>query len=326
MKHTNSIAELNKDVEQYLLFSIGLSFVHASDMHAVPSLWKRMTEYVDCYADKISFALHTGDYCGASQRFYSDMYEVAPCLRPVYNCVGNHDCFSGEGAWRLGEKQTTYDLLFHHTKDWDVTFFDCPYSMSYYKDMNDIRLIVLDDYYDVWPTRVWLRSLLQEAREQKMHVITAQHEPSGYVENTYGVRYHTFEDINPHFKEIELARTSYDFDHRCRVLYEDVIAEHISLGGYYVCNLAGHDHHDEFGLTEKGVLNLVVQNGTTWDQISDTKRIEGTRSEDCFNVVTVDTAKTTLTVVRIGANTDIQGRVKKAFAFDYQSKCLLWEA
>ena len=109
------------------------------------------------------------------------------------------------------------------------------------------------------------------------------------------------------------------------MLYEDIIAEHIALGGFFICNLAGHDHHDEFGPTERGVLNLVVQNGTTWDAISDTKRTPGTRSEDCFNVVAVDTDAGTLTVIRVGADTDMQGRRKKAFCFDYRGKQVLWE-
>jgi hypothetical protein len=239
--------------------------------------------------------------------------------------VGNHDCFPGGPVWHLGEKSVAHGLLFNHTEEWGATFFDCPHSMSYYKDFENVRLIVLDDYYDVWPTRAWLRGLLREARERGMHVLTAQHEPSGYVENVYGLRYHAYEDLYTRFREIELARTNYDFDHRGRVLYEDIIAEHIALGGLFVCNLAGHDHHDEFGPTERGVLNLVVQNGTTWDAISDTKRTPGTRSEDCFNVVAVDTAAGTLTVIRVGADTDMQGRRKKAFCFDYRGKRVLWE-
>lgn len=109
------------------------------------------------------------------------------------------------------------------------------------------------------------------------------------------------------------------------VRYIDHYADKIALGGQFVCNLAGHDHHDEFGPTERGVLNLVVQNGTTWDAISDTVRVEGERSEDCFNVVSVDTARSLLTVIRIGANTDKMGRVKRAFCFDYQNKKLISE-
>ena len=188
VKNPSGIIDFNRDVEKYLLSSTGLTFVHVADMHAMPNLWKRMAEYIDYYADKISFALHAGDYCGGSQGIYFDMYAMTSCLRPIYNCVGNHDCFPGGEVWRLGEKHTAHDLLFNHTDGWDVTFFDCPYSMSYYKDMADIRLVVLDDYYDIWPTRIWLRDLLREARDKGLSVITAQHEPSGYVENIYDVR------------------------------------------------------------------------------------------------------------------------------------------
>ena len=260
---TNIVA-LNRDVEEYVTGATGVTFVHTADMHGMPGLWERMVDYINHYADKISFGLHTGDYCGGYQGIYSDMYAGGPCLRPIYNCVGNHDCFPGGPVWYLGEKSVAHGLLFNHAEDWGATFFDCPHSMSYYKDIENIRLIVLDDYYDIWPTRAWLRGILREARERGLYVMTAQHEPSGYIENVYGVTYHTYEDLNTRFREIELARTNYDFDHRGRVLYEDTIAEHISLGGRFVCNLAGHDHHDEFGPTERGVLNLVVQNGTTW--------------------------------------------------------------
>ena len=318
-----NIIELNRDVEEYVLSAKGLCIVHSSDMHCKPVLWGRMTEYINHYAEKIAFGLHTGDYCGGSQRAYADMY--GNCLRPIYNCTGNHDCFEGGDVWLLGDKEKTKTLLFNHTEDWEATFSDCPHSMSYYRDFDRIRLIVLDDYYDIWPTRAWLRGLLKEAREKGLYVMTAQHEPSGYVENTYGVRYHTYKDINTQFRQTELARVNYDFDHRGRVLYEDILLEHIWLGGLFICNLAGHDHHDQFGLSERGVLNLVVQNGTSWDGISDTKRAEGTRSEDCFNVVAVDAEGGVLTVVRIGANTDNSGRVKRAFAFDLKNKRVIWE-
>lgn len=320
-----NIVELNKNVEQYVLDTAGVTFVHASDIHAMPVLWDRMVEYVNYYADNISFVLHTGDYCGGSQKVYADMYAGKQCVRPIYNCVGNHDCFAGDGGWSLNEKSIAHSLLFNHTEGWDVTYSDCPHSMSYYKDFDGVRLIVLDDYYHIWETRVWLRTVLKEALEKGLHVITAQHEPTGYVQDTFGASFQTLDDFNAKARAVELGRTDYAFDHRGRVLYEDVIAEFISLGGKFVCNLAGHDHVDEFGLTDKGVLNIAVQNGTSWDKLGDTVRVVGEKSEDCFNVMSVDTEKGQFTVIRIGANTDKYGRVRNMFTFDYINKTILAE-
>ncbi len=328
MTHTeekDSIITYNRDVEPYVTGATGITFVHFSDIHAMPLLWDRIVQYIDHYADHIAFALHTGDYCGGSQKVYTDMYLRQRCRRTIYNCVGNHDCFSGEGAWLLNQKEVAHRLLFNHTEDWGATFFDCPCSMSYYRDFDTLRLIILDDYYDIWLTRAWLRTVLREAAEAGLHVITAQHEPTHYVHNTYHASFHTLDDYNTKFRRIERERTAYDFDHRCRVLYEDILEEFIAYGGHYVCNLAGHDHVDQFGLTDKGVLNVVIQNSTSWALLGDTERRPGERSEDCFNVVSVDTKKSTLTLVRIGANTDRHGRVKHAMTFDYQNKVILSE-
>ena len=119
------IIELNHQIAADVMQLSGITFVHASDMHARRDLWDRMVQFINHYADKITFALHTGDYCGGSQKQYSDMYEGKKCLRTIYNCVGNHDCYSGEGDWLLCEKETVHNLLFNHNEDWAVTFFDC---------------------------------------------------------------------------------------------------------------------------------------------------------------------------------------------------------
>lgn len=319
-----NIIELNKDVEEHVLNSSGVTFVHFSDIHARPKLWDRIVEYINNYP-QISFALHTGDYCGGSQKVYTDMYQGKACRCPIYNCVGNHDCYSGEGAWLLNEKSVAYNLLFNHIENWDATFFNIPYSMCYYKDFENLRIIVLDDYYDIWPTRQWLRKILKDAYENNMHVITAQHEPTGYIEDPLKSHFQTFENLVEKHKKGELERVNFDFDHRGRVLYEDIIAEFVSYGGNYVVNLAGHDHNDQIGFTDKGILNIAIQNATLWDGITDTRRTEGQRSEDCFNVMSVDTDKNTFTLVRIGANTDRQGRCKKMLVFDYKNKKILKE-
>ena len=319
------IIPLNKDVEKYILKTSGITFVHFSDVHARHDLWDRIVEYANHYQDNIDFLLHTGDYCGGSQKVYSDMYSGKKSAKTIYNCIGNHDCYDGGEKWLLSEKSIPYSLLFNHQEEWDANFSDCPYSMSYYKDFDNLRLIVLDDYYHIWETRSWLRELLADALKKNMHVITAQHEPTGYIENTYNSSFQTVDDYNTIFRNYELKRVNYDFDHRCRVLYEDVIKEFISLGGKYVCNLAGHDHVDQFGLTQEGVLNVTVQNATSWDALGDTVRIKGEKSEDCFNVMSIDTKKEYFVLIRVGANTDKHNRVKNIMIFDYLNKKILME-
>lgn len=244
------------------------------------------------------------------------------CVHPIYNCSGNHDCVIANNWSMPAEKASGYNKLYRHTENWDVRFMDCEYSMSYYKDFPEfnIRLIVLDLYYDIWKTCRWLAGLLGEALQEGLHVITAMYEPTDYVEEAFGVNFHSLDDYRTAFEKYELDRDGLSFDHRDRVTFEDVIADFIKKGGNYVCNLAGHDHHDSFGLTNRGVLNVVVANGTNWDVLGDSRRIKGIKSYDCFNVVAVDTDLGLLKLIRIGDNVEHYLREKKFLCFDYINK------
>ena len=341
----DSIILLNKDVEQFVIQATNtrskiyfgeyfndkfkpISFVHSADMHNVLSVWNRMVEYVNYYKDYISFILHTGDYCGGSQKLYTDFYKDGlKCVHPIYNCVGNHDCYDGNGKWELAPKKTTYNLLFNDISCWDVNFHNVENSMSYYKDFaeSNLRLIVLDDYYDVDSARIWLKQLLDDANQKGIHVITAQHELTGYVTNTLGLKYNTLDDYIGYSKRYESQRTEYAFDQVNRLLFEDIIAEFISQGGKFICNLAGHEHVDWFGYTDKGVLNVCVANGTNWDLISDMKRVDGTKTMDCFNVVAVDVSLGLLKIIRVGASVDHYMRKKTAICYDYINKKVISE-
>ncbi|MBQ3591497.1 MAG: metallophosphoesterase, partial [Clostridia bacterium] len=180
--YTEDIIELNRDVEPFIIQGAAtrtaffrnkpekypdpykvLQFVHCSDMHAVPDLWDRMVQYINHYSAYIAFAVHTGDYCGGSQEAYTDFYSACTrCVHPIYNCVGNHDTVNANGP---SSKKTAHDLLFNHKADWEAVFCPVDNAMSYYKDFpeSNIRLIVLDLYYDTWPARPWLLAVLEDA-------------------------------------------------------------------------------------------------------------------------------------------------------------------
>jgi hypothetical protein len=288
-----------------------------------------MVQYINHYADCISFGIHTGDYCGGNNGLYTDLYAACtPCVHPIYNCPGNHDCVTPDNEWSHPcDKSTVHGLLFNHTENWDVQFADCPFPMSYRRDFpgSNLRLIVLDLYYDIYPTRVWLNGLLEDALEKGMHVITAMHEPTDYITESRGTLYHHADDYNTAIKAGECRRTEFAFDHRGRVTFEDILERFIRRGGHYVCNLAGHDHVDSFGYTAAGVLNVLVQNGTDWDLLGDANRVPGTKSFDCFNVVGVDTNLSQLKIIRIGCNVDHCMREKNVLCYDYRTGNVIYQ-
>ncbi len=290
-----------------------LQFVHFSDIHAILDLWNRMVEYINHYSDYISFALHTGDYCGGHQEVYTDFYrDGTPCVRPVLNCVGNHDTVTPDG--KQNTKESTHRLLFNHTEGWDVQFMDISHSMTYYKDFpeSNIRLIVLDLYYNVEEQTKWLREVLNDARETGIHVITAMHEPTDAITNRLDTPFCSIVD----YQAVGAIRAS--------MPYEDVIVAFIQDGGQFVCNLAGHWHHDKIGYTSAGVLNIAVECATKWYHWCDGIRIPGTRTYDCFNVMSVDTNQKLIRLIRIGDNTDNTLRIKRTLCYDYGKRKLIW--
>lgn len=309
-----SILSLNRDMEPLVIQNSAsrteflgntydtLQFIHCSDVHAAIENWNRMVTFMNHYDQYIDFGLHTGDYCGGFQGEYHDFYaEGIQSTHPILNCVGNHDTVDVE--WKITDKKQPHDLLFNHTDNWNVHFMEGKYSMTYYKDFPDanVRLIVLDLYYDHEQQIAWLKELLADSREKGYHVMTAMHEPSAHITKPLDVTFHTLTD----------------FEVLPETCFEDTLAEFVAQGGNYICNLAGHTHSDRIGFTDKGVFNVVVECGSDWAGWCDGKRVRGTRTYDCFNVVGINVNAGILKLIRIGDNADYFLRTKRVLCYDY---------
>ena len=323
-----SVMELNQDMEPYIIQGTAkrtqffhdthkpLQFVHFTDMHGqgTQELWDRIMEYINYYSDYIEFALHTGDYVYASLKDHGDMYTLGtPCVKPVLNCPGNHD--SVDVIEIEGQKQAvpaTPEQIFHklylHSDNWGVTFLPCEHPLSYYKDFPEaaIRLIVLDCYRQTKETAAWLPGVLEDARQKGYHVITASHFTTNVVTNRLDVTFQSpddYRDLNLHIFHPEIDP------------YELAIVAFKEAGGIHICHLAGHDHADTFGYTDRGVLNY------KW---ADSKRIRGTRTYDSFNVVSVDADQHLLKLAHIGNPVDHYFRSKRALCYDYKNNKVIF--
>lgn len=321
-----SIIEQNRDVESFVIQSKAgrtpffkdpfepLQFVHFADVHYEAEHWDRIVEYINHYSGSISFGLHTGDYCKSCQLYYTDFYnQCKPCVRPILNCVGNHDTYATREIL-TSPKSVTHGLLFNRTENWDVVFMPGEFSMTYYKDFeaSNIRLVVYDCYYDVEEQVAWMREVLEEARKKGYHVITASHEETHPLVKRESVTFQTVE----RFEDIAKNTQTPPFD--------QLIADFKEADGIHVCHLSGHDHHDSFGYTARGILNVIVECATSWRGWCDGDRVRGTRTYDCFNVVTVDTNLHLLKLVRVGNNCDHFLRSKRVLCYDYKNQQVIY--
>lgn len=323
-----SIAELNRDMEPYIIQSVyprcpkfkdtfsQLQFVHFADVHWHQEHWDRIMEYINTYSDTIQFAIHAGDYCGTTQQNYIDLYaEGIKCVRPVLNCLGNHDSYDEMQGKLCTDPAPAHALCFKYKDSWDASFMDCEHSMSYFKDFPEanVRLIVLDCYYHQEEQLVWLEKLLDDALEKGIHVITVSHEPSHPLPDRLDVTFQTLVDVH----SIVAPKKEYEFDH--------LIADFKKKGGMHICNLAGHEHSNYFARTEHGVLNSIVERAASWKcNWSDANRIRGTRTYDSFNVVAIDTNMKLLKLIKIGNNTDLYLRTKKVLCWDYENEKVIF--
>ena len=328
--HITDIVALNRSVEDFViqmnttipeaaenLYGTDydpLSFIHLSDIHNQPKLWDRCVQYANEYKDYFSFAIHTGDYVGGDQTSYTDLYNTAENEIPFLNVVGNHDTYA-DAQHTLATKQSVYEKLFNHTTGWGVTFDSgVSYAMNYYKDFPDsnIRLIVLDMYYDVNHQKTWLANLLTEAKTLGYHVITAAHQVSGAPQTKIDV---TFQTLIP-WEENGESVVATDFD--------EIIGNFISAGGVHIVHLCGHEHQDWFYLSTHGVLNCAVECATTYPGWIEGRRKNGTKGYDCFNAVGIDANLGIIKIARIGHDADAFNRKKELLVYDYINKRIIF--
>ena len=320
------IITLNKDVEPFVIqASEGLGqmftdktkplvFTHFSDVHTRQELWNRIIEYNNHYKDYLKFSIHTGDYCGGNRLSYIDLYaNGTSCDIPLFNCVGNHDTYLADNS--KGDKKTTHDLLFNHTDNWNVHFMDINNSMTYHKDFEEekIRLIVLDYYYDIDAQCAWLLERLNGAKALGYHVVTCMHEMTNPIINKLDTTFQTIDN----FESLGGNKNSIS-------KFDKVIGDWKKAGGVHVANFAGHEHSDFIGYTDNGVLNICVQAATDNILWTDGKRVQGTRTWDCFNVVAIETSTGTLKLIRVGNNSDHYLREKKVLSYDYINKRIIF--
>lgn len=321
-----TIVDLNRDVEVPVIQAkktraatfndthSALTFVHFSDVHASEYAWRRVVDYVNYYQQYLDFAIHTGDYVQTNQTTVVDLYALKkPASLPILNVVGNHDILNSDGT--TASQSDTRAICFNDTAGWDVTFGSFTNAMYYYRDFSDanIRLIVIDMYYWDQTEATWFETVLNEAKTSGLSVITAAHE----VTNNVTEKISTFNTLDDWADTSWAGRTPHDRP------FMSYIKTFINGGGKFIIHLAGHWHFNLFGFDSNGILNSVVPVAKADELWSDSARVQGTKSFDCFNVVSVNVDTGMIKIVRIGNNVDNHMQNQNVVCYDYVNKRLI---
>jgi hypothetical protein len=199
-------------------------------------------------------------------------------------------------------------MLFPDASSWTDAVFQpgISDSMSYYVyfPSSNLRIVVLDQYYDTASCVTWLAGVLDYAKEHGLAVATFEHTPTAKITAATNCTFMTLDD------ESAIWGAS---------PFESTIASFVSGGGEFVANFCGHWHRNYFGKTANGVLNIVIPAATIYADFNDSARKANTRTLDCFDVVGIDTNLKLIKLIRIGNNADHYLRPQNAITYNYQT-------
>lgn len=194
----------------------------------------------------------------------------------------------------------------------------------YYKDYTEqgIRLIVLDCMMYDTAQNTWLISVLEDAKTNGYGVIIAEHYPI----QLDGFEYCAFtssgsDDVLDFYQSEGYTSTLTNA--------QLAVDNFMNTGGEFICWLAGHTHKDFCGTLKNYPKQVMIVSDITglnhllW---GDEVRTVGTKTEDCFSIISIDRYKKIVRLYRVGNQWDRYGRHKVSMAFDYRAAKMIYSS
>lgn len=277
--------------------------------------------------------IHTGD-CVVSNYGQGFPWTMSEDIAKILNVIGNHDL---QGA---SDMVNVYNRYFApYVEGWGVTLPENAAEEGrcyYYKDYtaNKVRLITLMNWGWLGSTgttqtylasqKTWFQEVLEDAKTQGLTVVCAVHTHPANVTmlegcsfNSWEYRYHG--DVNGSQASTPVADSTNVGG------YADDVQNFIDAGGDFACWICGHTHFDAVGPLSgfPDQFCIIIENAACKSYWCADHRITGTLSQDCFNVMSIDTYCKRVNVMRIGSNFASAVQHKGAFSYDYKNKKLL---
>ena len=326
--------------------TVPLVLAHISDAHGASSQYGRYIEFANHWKDKgyVDELIDTGDVVlsayGASSIAWRESMEDA---KNIITVIGNHDTratdtekteygLSGYNLWQYhslssiepDNRKDSYNRYMvgpdsdnPYIENWGVTQ---PYNAEqnglcyYYKDyeLKNLRMIALDCMsYDATQD-AWFRDVLSDANAADYHVVVLTH--------------FTGTSMTPLLCNYTSLRTTGLFSGNYNQYLEetdrDAIAKAVDdfqeSGGTFVGYITGHFHRDMVNVVSnypKQLIFAVSSGGQS--PIRDFTKVEGCKSYDDFQVISINTYDKTVKLIKIGADTDYYMRKKGTLCVDY---------
>lgn len=303
-----------------------LTLLHFSDIHCSARELARIMEYYDYAKTYINDIYCTGDMVDNIEQGMS-WWDAVDGTEQIITCIGNHEVVSTSGSYpdHSVPQSMAYSTFFApYIDNWGCTYESG--KCYFYKDYtaSNIRVIVLHNFLykassaEMQTQVAWLEGVLDDARTNGLSVLAVHHFPVSQ-ERTDGV----FDYCVP----IECAFTKIN-GHSSSGVADSILTavqNFIDAGGDFICHMHGHIHFDFISYhkdyPDQLFVGVVCAKAIT--QSGDMDRIIGQRSQDAFNIFSMDVYNHTVKIVRIGADADQFLRHRRTLVMDYHTKQII---
>lgn len=297
------------------------TLLHFSDIHGDGTNMARITHYREVFRPLIDDIIHTGDIVASKVNATSfDFWGNVPNSAEVLNVIGNHDIWYTDGFTHdANYPYVTYFKPYIDNSDWGTIVQPANAEANnlcyYYKDYaaKNIRLIVLDYNEYAAADVAWFENALADAKTNGYHVIVAIH-----YQPVVREEFNTGFNIGKTIVTPASGGVASGF--------MNAVETFIQGGGNFVCWLSGHEHVDYCGVagTNTRQVSICVDTAALRNDSNARYRAMDTRSQDAFNLISVNTNTKTIQVFRVGNDRDAMLRHIGVMCIDYANGTLLY--
>lgn len=318
---------------------------HGSDFHYDTARYGRFRNFVDGVS-LIDAAVVSGDLTdeGTTAEFTA-MMAVTGTKVPL-QVIGNHERWGDKSladiASGLGISAPYYKVDYASKKIRIIV-------LNEYDTSTNTKATAAKDGHWSQTQIDWFISQLDDAITNNYNVLVAMHcveqgssvstdafptpNDKGFYQRTNAwknnyttvMQHHIIEDIIDAFRNGGSVSGTYSHSDGTTAI---TLSHSFSASGKFIAYIVGHSHVDMTGYSKykSDQLYLVCpsscylgdNNRVKGGNVSDLPRIEGTKSEDCFNVYGIDTINKVVKIVRVGADMNDLMEPREVAYFDYQ--------
>lgn len=303
-----------------------LSMMVFTDLHADKVNLERIIKFDDEYSSYIDDYIQLGDIVDDNYGNDFSFFSNLPFSKKIMSAIGNHDTRANyderetaDNQWTLHAGIDAYNKYFVPFSSYWLANVVQPTNAAsnglcyYYKDYasSKLRLIVLDCMKYTTEQLTWFANSLTNAISLGYSVIVAQH-------SNFGGYTHlgNFSSLDDSYADKSGGGDGNVDD------YLNVVDTFINNGGTFICWLSGHMHVDCSGWIayHNNQLAFVFDCAKCSGAYSDGDRVLGEKSQDSFNIISVDTNANLVKVVRVGNDCDRYLRSRKSIVVNYLTK------